>query len=105
MGHTLTDNRHGLIANAVVTTPDGHAEREAAKAMIHNARQAAGDAKAEITLGAENSYDAQEFIDACIEMNITPHVAQNTSSKRSAVPKAIAKTDGYAVSQQKEKVD
>ena len=34
MGHTLTDNRHGLIANAMVTTADGYAEREAAKAMI-----------------------------------------------------------------------
>ena len=68
MGHTLTDNRHGLIANAVVTTADGHAEREEAKAkakaMIHDASQAAGDAKAEITLGADKGYDAQEFIDA-----------------------------------------
>ena len=31
MGHTLSDNSHGLIASAVVTTADGHAEREAAK--------------------------------------------------------------------------
>ncbi len=104
MGHTLTDNCHGLIANAVVTTADGHAEREAAKAMIHDASQAAGDAKAEITLGADKGYDAQEFIDACLEMKVTPHVAQNTSSRRSAVPDAIAQTDGYAVSQQKRKL-
>ena len=68
MGHTLTDNRHGLIANAVVTTADGHAEREAAKAMIRDASQAAGDANAQITLGADKGYDAQEIIDACIEM-------------------------------------
>ena len=33
MGHTLTDNRHGLIANAMVTTADGYAEREAAFAL------------------------------------------------------------------------
>ena len=39
MGHTLTDNRHELIANAVVTTADGHAEREAAKAMVHDANK------------------------------------------------------------------
>ncbi|WP_332775885.1 IS5 family transposase [Polaromonas sp.] len=104
MGHTLTDNRHGLIANAVVTMADGHAEREAAKAMIHDASQAAGDAKAEITLGADKGYDAQEFIDACLEMKVTPHVAQNTSGRRSAVPDAIAETDGYAVSQQKRKL-
>ena len=33
MGHTLADNRHGLIANAMVTAADGFAEREAAKAI------------------------------------------------------------------------
>lgn len=32
------DNRHGLIANAMVTTADGYAEREAAKTMINDAR-------------------------------------------------------------------
>ena len=104
MGHTLTDNRHGLIANAVVTTADGQAEREAAKAMIHDASQAAGDAKAEITLGADKGYDAQEFIDACLEMKVTPHVTQNTSGRRSAVPDTIAQTDGFAVSQKKGKL-
>lgn len=31
MGHTLSDNRHGLIDSAVVTLADGYAEREAAK--------------------------------------------------------------------------
>ena len=33
MGHTLSDNRHGLIASAMVTQADGYAEREAAKAI------------------------------------------------------------------------
>ena len=37
-------------------------------------------------------------------MKVTPHVAQNTSGRRSAVPDAIAKTDGYAISQQKRKL-
>ncbi len=41
MGHTLSDNRYGLIANAQVTTADGYAEREAAKVMINDSRQAA----------------------------------------------------------------
>ena len=35
----MTDNRHGLIASAMVTTADGHAEREAAKVMVGDARQ------------------------------------------------------------------
>ena len=43
MGHTLSDNPCSLIANAVVTRADGCAEREAAKARVHDARQAAGN--------------------------------------------------------------
>ena len=104
MGHTLSDNRNGLIASAMVTRADGHAEREAAKVMIHDARQAAIDEKTQITLGADKGYDAQEFIEACLAMNVVPHVAQNTSGRRSAVPDAIAQKAGYAVSQQKRKL-
>jgi transposase len=103
MGHTLSDNRHGLIASAVVTTADGYAEREAAKAMIADARQVA-DASTEITLGADKGYDAQEFIAALSELNVVPHVAQNTGNRRSAVPDDIAASDGYAISQQKRKL-
>ena len=104
MGHTLSDNRHGLIASAMVTRADGHAEREAAKAMIGDARQVVPDEKIEVTLGADKGYDAKEFIDECIKLNVTPHVAQNTSGRSSAVPEAIAQTAGYAVSQQKRKL-
>lgn len=104
MGHTLSDNRHGLIANAVVTIADGYAEREAAKAMIADALQAKGDPDIEITLGADKGYDAGEFIKALQEMKVTPHVAQNTSGRKSAVPDAIAVTVGYGISQQKRKL-
>ena len=104
MGHTLSDNRHGLIASAVVTTADGYAEREAAKVMVSDARQALGAPEREVTLGADKGYDAQEFIDACIAMNVTPHVAQNKSGRKSAVPDAIAQSEGYALSQRKRKL-
>ena len=90
MGHTLSDNRHGLIANAMVTQADGFAEREAAKVMIRDARQATARPDAEVTLGADKGYDAQEFVQACQDMGVIPHVAQNTSGRRSAVPDAIA---------------
>ncbi len=104
MGHTLSDNRHGLVVSALVSTADGHAEREAAKVMLNDARQATIDPDTEITVGADKGYDAQEFIEACLEMKVTPHVAQNTSGRRSAVPDAIACCPGYAVSQQKRKL-
>ena len=37
-------------------------------------------------------------------MKVTPHVAQNTAGRRSAVPDEIATTVGYAISQQKRKL-
>ena len=104
MGHTLTDNRHGLVVNAMVTQADGYAEREAAKAMIRDARQAAADPQAKITLGADKGYDAAEFIGELECLKVTPHVAQNKSGRRSAVPDEIAVSEGYALSQRKRKL-
>ena len=67
IGHTLSDNRHGLIANARVTQADGFAEREAAKAMINDAVQAAAEG-AQVTVGADKGYDAAEFVQALQEL-------------------------------------
>lgn len=103
IGHTLSDNRHGLIANARVTHADGHAEREAAKLMIADAVQATVD-DVQVTLGADKGYDAAEFIEALQDMKVVPHVAQNTSGRRSAVPDEVATSIGYAISQQKRKL-
>ena len=104
MGHTLTDNRHGLVVNAMVTHADGYAEREAAKAMIKDACQAVDDPEAEVTLGADKGYDAAEFIDELQRLKVKPHIAQNKSGRRSAVPDEIAATEGYALSQRKRKL-
>lgn len=104
MGRILIDNRHRLLANVMVTKADGHAEREAAKTMINDARQASKNPEAPITLGADKGYDAKEFIDALQEMKVLPHVAQNTSGRKSAVTDAIAATPGYAISVQKRKL-
>ena len=102
IGHTLGDNRHGLIANARVTQADGFAEREAAKAMINDAVQAAAEG-AQVTVGADKGYDAAEFVQALQELKVIPHVAQNTSNRRSAMPDDIAATEGYGISQRKRK--
>ena len=73
MGHTLTDNRHGLIANARAIHTDGHAEREAAKTIINDARQA--NPEGALTLGAYKGYDAAEFVEALQEMTVALHIA------------------------------
>lgn len=101
MGHTLMENRHGLIVNAMVTQADGHAERVAAKAMIQDVRQV--NPAAAITLGADKGYDAAEFIAELQRLKVEPHVAQNKSGRRSAVPDEIAQSDGYGMSMQRRK--
>ncbi|QEO97365.1 transposase [Xanthomonas oryzae pv. oryzicola] len=102
MGHTLADSRHGLIANARVTHADGHAEREAAKAMIGDARQANPDGA--LTLGADKGDDAAEFVEALTEIGVAPHIAQHTSNRRSSVPDEVAARVGYAIWQTKRKL-
>ena len=88
MGHTLTDNRRGLVVNAMVTHADGYAEREAAKAMIKDARQAVADPKTEVTLGADKGYDAAEFIEELQRRRRTSRVAVRQCPTRSPRPRA-----------------
>ena len=52
----------------------------------------------EITPGADKGYDAKEFIEACVLMNVVPRVSQNTAGRRSEVPDEIAASADYAVS-------
>lgn len=117
MGHTLSDNRHGLIANARLSIADGHAEREAAKIMIADVcqisrvscdmqpdKQATNEPIKQITLGADKGYDAQEFVEALQAMNVMAHIAQNKSGRRSNISDEMAQTDGYKQSQQKRKL-
>lgn len=38
-----------------------------------------------ITLGADKAYDARDFVNELRTMRVTPHVAQNTRGRRSAI--------------------
>jgi Transposase domain (DUF772) len=49
MGHALMENRNGLVVDACLTEADGHAEREAALAMI----EPRADRPGRITLGRQ----------------------------------------------------
>jgi len=54
-----------------------------------------------LSLGTDKGYDAKEFVEKLQELNVAPHIAQNTTNRRSAVPDAVAQTAGYMASQQK----
>ena len=95
MGHGLMENRHGLLVDACLTLADGHAERVAALHMI----EPRADRPQAITLGADKAYDAEDFINELRSMKVTPHVAQNTNGRSSAIDGRTTRHGGYAVSQ------
>ena len=49
--------------------------------------------------GADKAYDAEDFVNELCSMNVTPHVAQNTSGRGSAISGRTTRHGGYAVSQ------
>lgn len=97
LGHTLMENRNGLIVDAHVTHASGTAEREAALHMVKRRRLRG------VTLGADKGYDAAAFVAALRKRGITPHIAQNNRARRSAIDGRTTRHDGYEISQRKRK--
>ena len=98
MGHTLRENRSGLIVQADLTRADGHAERRAALDMIH--RHSPGSSR-RLTLGADKGYDSADFVTELRQMCVTPHVAQK--ARHSAIDGRTTRHEGYALSQRRRK--
>ena len=95
IGHGLMENRSGLLVDACLTPAGGHGERVAALHMI----EPRADRPRRITLGADKGYDAEDFVNELRSMKVTPHVAQNTSGRRSAIDGRTTRHAGYADSQ------
>jgi transposase len=93
LGHALVENRNGLIAAAMATTADGHAERDAALLMLHEQQNRRAR---RITVGADKAYDAHEFIRTARELNVTVHVQKNEKGRRSNLDGRTTRHPGYA---------
>jgi transposase len=94
MGHALMENRNGLIVGAVATCASGHAERLAALHLV----EPHADRPQRVTLGGDKGFDAQDFVAELREINVIPHLAQNSSGRRSAIDGRTTRHPGYAVS-------
>jgi transposase len=94
IGHALMENRKGLFVETRLTKVSGHAERLAALDMI----EPYADRPNPITLGGDKGFDAADFVMELREINVTPHVAQN-STRRSAIDRRTTRHPGYDVSQ------
>lgn len=96
----LTENRNGLLVGLSLEQATGTAERDAAVALLYWL-----GGKRRITLAADKGYDTKDFVAECRALNVTPHVAQNISKKRSsAIDARTTSPPGYAVSQKKRKL-
>ncbi len=93
LGHVLMENRHALVVDTRLTLATGTAEREAGLEMV-----AARPGNHRITLGADKAYDVAGFVADLRASNVTPHVAQNTTNRRSAIDGRTTRHPGYAVS-------
>jgi transposase len=98
LGHVVTENRNGLVVDTRLTLAIGTAERDAATAMMEQK-----PANRRVTLGGDKAYDTQAFVEELRGLNVTPHVAQNTTNRRSAIDGRTTGHEGYAVSQRKRK--
>jgi transposase len=97
LGHILMENRHGLVTASTVTLATGTAEREAGLAMIGEV----GNLNQTLTLGGDKGYDTAEFVAALRDLNVTPHVAQNDTNRKSAIDGRTTRHEGYKVSKRK----
>ena len=73
MGHVMMENRHGLAVDT------------------------------RLTLATDKAYDAAGFVAALRERNATPHIAQNTSNRCSAIDGRTTRHSGYAISGRRRK--
>ena len=96
-GHLLVENRSSLIVDAELATADGYAERATALKML--ARLPAS--KRRRTVGADKAYDTQDFVADTRKLGFTPHVAQNTNGRRSAIDGRTTRHGGHKASQSK----
>jgi transposase len=95
LGHTLVENRNGLVVEAMATQADGMAERDAGLLMV---RDLLKGRHRRITLGADKAYDTRDFVDTVRELGATPHVTQNNCRRRSAIDERTTRHPGYRVS-------
>ena len=96
MGQALMENRHGLLVDFQVTTATGTAERDVVPQVIDDARARGFHPR---TLGADKGYDTTECVRTLRSYGVTPHVAQNTTGRRSAVDRRTTRASGYGASQ------
>ncbi len=92
--HLLMEHRSALIVDAELTTADGYAERATALAMLGRLPTTTRRR----TVAGDKGYDTSGFVAEVRELGFTPHIAQHTNGRRSAIDGRTTRHAGHAVS-------
>jgi transposase len=93
-GHLLMENRSALIADMELSVATGYAERETALTLLRRLPKSARRR----TVAGDKGYDTRDFVAGCREIGVTPHVAQNTTHRRSAIDGRTTRHAGHVTS-------
>jgi transposase len=96
VGHAVMENRHGLLVDFLVTTASGTAECAVVPTVMDELRERGFHPE---TVGLDKGYDTRNLVARLRARQITPHVAQNTAGRRSAIDGRTTRHAGYTVSQ------
>lgn len=83
------ENRNALIVDAELAAATGFAERDCRLPERKRRRRMAPD----------KGYDTKDFVAKTRQLGFTPHVAQNTTNRRSVIDGRITRHTGHQVSQ------
>ncbi len=98
-GHSLTENRNGLITQCELTEATGTAEREAGLRLLGRER---ARRRGRLSVGADKGYDTAGFVAGARKLKVTPHVARK--KRGGAIDGRTTHHAGYAVSQRRRKL-
>jgi transposase len=117
MAHVVMENRNGLIVQAQATIATGTAETQTAETLVEQviveAATATGTMEPALaeelveqlaatrrrTVAADKGFDTADFVAGMRALHVTPHVAQNDTSRRSAIDGRTTRHPGYVISQ------
>jgi transposase len=105
LGHVITENRNGLVVTALATQAGAKAEREAALTMLDQIERQPGRAET-VTVGADKSYQHEEFVAGLRVRKAVPHVAEYEPNPKwpNFLTDQERNDPGFALSQRKRKL-
>jgi transposase len=101
LGHVITENRSGLVVAAMATQSGTTEERRAALKMLKRLKR-----RSRITVGADKSYQREDFVGGLRAAKVTPHVAEYAPTPKwmNWLTDSERNDPGFPISQRKRKL-